>query len=195
MLRRDLETAKIPYATDSGFADFHSLRHTFVSNLAAAGVHPKLAQQLARPSTITLTMDRYSHVGLLDITTALESLPTVPALESQSLRATGTTDQAAEDFSCTKSCTDPAEINRSQPCFTAQIATASASRQEQENPQIFAENEGFEEARPEGFEPPTYGLERRSCSIRRKADLPYESVTYRERMVFASRRNSSQKYE
>ena len=117
MLRRDLDVAEIPYATDSGFADFHSLRHTFVSNLAAAGVHPKLAQQLARHSTITLTMDRYSHVGLLDMTTALESLPTVPALESQSLRATGTTDQAAEDFSCTKSCTDPAEINRSQPFF------------------------------------------------------------------------------
>ena len=96
MLLADLEAAEIPYATDSGFADFHSLRHTFISNLVAVGVHPKLAQQLARHSTITLTMDRYSHVGLLDMTTALESLPVVTAPESQTMRATGTTDQEGE---------------------------------------------------------------------------------------------------
>jgi integrase len=34
--------------------DFHSLRHQYVSNLAAAGVHPKIVQTLARHSTITL---------------------------------------------------------------------------------------------------------------------------------------------
>jgi hypothetical protein len=39
-------------------ADFHALRHTYISNLASAGVHPKIAQALARHSTITLTMDR-----------------------------------------------------------------------------------------------------------------------------------------
>ena len=55
-------------------------------------------------------MDRYSHVGLLDLNAALESLPIATAPESQSLRATGTTDQSAEDFSCTKSCKRPAEI-------------------------------------------------------------------------------------
>jgi hypothetical protein len=37
--------------------DFHSLRHQNVSNLAVAGVHPKIAQTLARHSTITLTLD------------------------------------------------------------------------------------------------------------------------------------------
>jgi integrase len=41
--------------------DFHALRHTFITSLAAAGVHPKTAQMLARHSTITLTMDRYTH--------------------------------------------------------------------------------------------------------------------------------------
>ena len=44
MFRIDLEAAGIGYATDAGIADFHSLRHTFISNLAAGGVHPKLAQ-------------------------------------------------------------------------------------------------------------------------------------------------------
>ena len=111
MLRIDLEAAGVGYATEAGIADFHSLRHTFISNLAAGGVHPKLAQQLARHSTITLTMDRYSHVGLLDMTAALKSLPTISAPESQTMRATGTTDDAS-DFSCTKSCTRLAEISR-----------------------------------------------------------------------------------
>jgi hypothetical protein len=37
--------------------DLYALRHTFISNLAAGGVHPKTAQGLARHSTITLTMD------------------------------------------------------------------------------------------------------------------------------------------
>ena len=48
--------------------DFHGLRHSFISNLAAGGVHPKVAQQLARYSTITLTTDCYSHLGLIDMT-------------------------------------------------------------------------------------------------------------------------------
>ena len=33
---------------DGLFADFHSARHTFVTNLGKAGVHPKLAQALAK---------------------------------------------------------------------------------------------------------------------------------------------------
>ena len=55
MLRKDLP------GTDH---DFHSLRHTFITNLARAGVHPKLAQELARHSTITLTMEFYTHLTL-----------------------------------------------------------------------------------------------------------------------------------
>jgi len=41
---------------------------------ASSGVHPKLAQQLARHSTITLTMGRYSHCQRRDLTTAVETL-------------------------------------------------------------------------------------------------------------------------
>lgn len=74
MPRIDLDASGIAYETADGLADFHSLRHTFISNLAASGVHPKLAQQLARHSTIALTMDRYTHVGLLDMNAALESV-------------------------------------------------------------------------------------------------------------------------
>ena len=162
MLRIDLDTAGIAYTTDDGIADFHSLRHTFISNLVSGGVHPKLAQQLARHSTITLTMDRYSHVGLLDMTAALESLPTVSTSEQQTLRATGTTEDAPK-FGCTNGCTRPAEISRFQPKSTVTMSTESASGQERKNPQIPAENEGFEGVKAVGLEPTTYGLKVR-CS-------------------------------
>lgn len=55
----------LKYDTADGRADFHALRHKFVSDLTTSGVHPKLAKELARHSTITLTMDRNAHVGLL----------------------------------------------------------------------------------------------------------------------------------
>ena len=64
------------YRDDSDrVCDFHALRHTFISNLARGGVHPKLAQQLARHSTITLTMDRYTHTVRGELADALAVLP------------------------------------------------------------------------------------------------------------------------
>jgi len=76
MMREDLTAAGIPYrdAADRVF-DFHALRHQFVSSLAQSGVHPKTAQALARHSTITLTLDRYTHVDFGDLTAALDRLP------------------------------------------------------------------------------------------------------------------------
>jgi hypothetical protein len=44
VIRLDLAAAGIPYLDPSGRAyDFHALRHQFISDLAAAGVHPKEA--------------------------------------------------------------------------------------------------------------------------------------------------------
>ena len=71
-------------------ADFHALRHTFITNLASGGVHPKTAQALARHSTITLTMDRYSHTMRGDEADALGALPDLSASGLQAERATGT---------------------------------------------------------------------------------------------------------
>ena len=74
--------------------DFHSLRHQYISNLAAAGVHPKTAQTLARHSTITLTMDLYTHLGLCDLTSSVNALPAVfskaEEREACNLKLTGT---------------------------------------------------------------------------------------------------------
>jgi hypothetical protein len=76
VLRTDLEAAGIPYRDATNrVVDFHALRHTFITNLAQGGVHPKTAQALALHSTITLTMDRYSHSEREDEARALSALP------------------------------------------------------------------------------------------------------------------------
>jgi integrase len=90
MFREDVEAAGIAYRDDTGrVADFHSLRHTFITNLANGGVHPKVAQALARHSTITLTMDRYSHTLFGEQAEALDVLPDLASARQQT-RATGT---------------------------------------------------------------------------------------------------------
>jgi site-specific recombinase XerC len=82
MLREDLKAAGIPYVDGAGkFLDFHALgRHTFCTNLALANVPPKVAQSLARHSTIALTLDLYSHVHDSDAKAGLAKLPAVPPL-------------------------------------------------------------------------------------------------------------------
>ena len=87
MIRADLQDAGIPYRDASDrVVDFHALRHTFVTNLANGGVHPRLAQKLARHSTITLTMDRYTHTVREQELSAISKLPDL----SSPAQATGT---------------------------------------------------------------------------------------------------------
>jgi integrase len=93
MIKSDLEAAGIPYVDESGlYADFHCLRHTTGTLLAAAGVHPKTAQSIMRHSTIELTMGRYTHTTLGQESQAIESLPdlTLPSQQAQAAIATGT---------------------------------------------------------------------------------------------------------
>lgn len=64
-------------------------------DLAAAPpavVAPKDAKELARHSSITLTMDRYAHIGLTETAAAVGLLPAVAApgcLRLHGVRATG----------------------------------------------------------------------------------------------------------
>lgn len=79
MLRKDLEAAGIAYVDNEGRVfDFHALRHQFITNLARNDVHPKKAQELARHSTIELTMNSYTHVSLYDLDSAIQQLPALP---------------------------------------------------------------------------------------------------------------------
>ena len=56
-------------------ADFHSLRHTYVSNLARGRAPVKVIQTLARHSTPMLTLGTYAHIGVSDQTAALDASP------------------------------------------------------------------------------------------------------------------------
>ena len=90
MPRHDLRAAEVAYIDEAGHVfNFHALRHQFISMLASAGIHPKTAQELARRSDINLTMKRYTHVRLSDLSAALRELPS-PTLPNENQSATGT---------------------------------------------------------------------------------------------------------
>jgi len=42
---------------------FHDLRHSHATQLLLAGIHPKVAQERLGHSSISVTLDLYSHVG------------------------------------------------------------------------------------------------------------------------------------
>ncbi len=92
MLKADLADAKIPYVDKAGrYLDFHSLRHTTGSLLAAAGVHPKVAQSIMRHSDINLTMSRYTHIFRGQESEAIGKLPDLsPTNKNRAQVATGT---------------------------------------------------------------------------------------------------------
>ena len=76
MIKADLKAAKIPYEDEAGrFCDFHALRHTCGSLLAASGVHPKIAQSIMRHSDINLTMSLYTHTLRGQEAEAIQNLP------------------------------------------------------------------------------------------------------------------------
>ncbi len=85
--RRREESAFLSYRDHAGrVADFHAVRHTYISGI--------VAQELARHSTSRLTVDRYAHTRQRDVVAALEALPATTRAEppSEALAATGTDD-------------------------------------------------------------------------------------------------------
>lgn len=92
VMEADCLAAGLDYVDHAGrYADFHALRHTCGTLLAAAGVHPKNAQQIMRHSDIRLTMDYYTHFMTGQEHRAVESLPDLsgPADEESSTEAAG----------------------------------------------------------------------------------------------------------
>ncbi len=120
MLREDMEAARATWIDESkttqeqdarkksdfltqtdasgAVRDFHSMRHLFVSRLVNSGASVRTCQELARHSTPMLTVGRYAHVRLHDLTGALQKLP-VPGAKRDSdrerLRATGSLNSCA----------------------------------------------------------------------------------------------------
>ncbi len=121
MLKVDLKRAGIPYKDANGlFADFHALRHTYITNLARNGVPLATAQKLARHSTPVLTALRYTHIDLKDQKLAVDRLPSLQKKLQRQL-------QRADDFSCRE---------------VAKDGTAGESEPDEKSPAKPSENEG-----------------------------------------------------
>ena len=96
-VRTDLEDAGIDWQDNGyGVLDFHSLRHSTASLMAASEVNPKTAQAIMRHSDINLTMSRYTHIFRGAESEAVESMPDFSSQGRQRQIATGTNGKPAE---------------------------------------------------------------------------------------------------
>ncbi len=77
--KRRLKSDFLKADTDEGRLDFHALRHTFCTLLAASGTHPAEAQALMRHSDINLTMGFYTHRVQGAAIAAVNNLPDLSA--------------------------------------------------------------------------------------------------------------------
>ena len=80
---------------DGLFADFHSNRMRFVTELTRNGVFPAQTQQLARHKDMRTTLKHYTRLGLADKRSGIVALPNAPRRtgarpEAQEGRLTGT---------------------------------------------------------------------------------------------------------
>lgn len=73
VLRADCRELGIPCEGEQR-VDFHCLRYTFLTNLARAGMHPAVAQRLARHADVRLTLEVYTQVGAEDLWDAVRKL-------------------------------------------------------------------------------------------------------------------------
>ena len=97
LLRPDLKAVPLSYIDNAGrYADFHSLRHSFITHLGRSGAHSKTVQDLARHSTPAL-MARYTHGFKEDEVTAVNQLPDFSPTCAEGVRKTGTNDSIAGD--------------------------------------------------------------------------------------------------
>ncbi len=168
MFRMDLEAAGI-VEKDTPCPDlaFHSLRHTFVTNLSRGGVDPRTAQELARHSKIDLTMNVYTHKYQGELADAVTALPDLsrPELEKNKNIATGT-DGAVElpghlpshlPFLGGKQRTSP-DFDGQNGGKVSEIESAQKTPQNAENRPTAAVNVGEIEMGRGGIEPPTQGF-------------------------------------
>jgi hypothetical protein len=102
VIRDNPEAAGIECIDGAGrVADFHSLRYSTASLLAASGAQPKVAQELMRHSEINLTMNAYTHALKGQQSEAVERSGDLSvAVESEESGAAGT-DGFAESLSKT----------------------------------------------------------------------------------------------
>ena len=82
MLKLDLGAAGLNLETAEGVLDFHSTRHTFVTNLAKSGASDREIMLIARLSTSTL-VSRYAHPDATSQQAVVERLSPPPVLGAE----------------------------------------------------------------------------------------------------------------
>ncbi|MFW6114359.1 MAG: tyrosine-type recombinase/integrase [bacterium] len=74
MIKADLEAAGIPYQDADGlYADFHALRHSFITGAWESGESPEVVMSLARHRSLQMTM-QYTHVDNLVQVRAVQAM-------------------------------------------------------------------------------------------------------------------------
>ncbi len=187
MLKADLEAVKIPYVDDAGrYADFHALRHSTGSLLAASGVHPKVVQSIMRHSDINLTMSRYTHIFRGQESEAVAGLPdlSLPSKEKQKAVATGTDNRTVETAqngskeltpkltpfltpTAFPACNQSATVGNEQGTFQENDGKGnclSSGNLDNKKDELSTNVSDKKAIRPRGLEPLTFGLGNR-CSI------------------------------
>ena len=206
MIKADLKAAGIPYVDESGrYADFHSLRHTNGSWLAANNVHPKVAQSILRHSDINLTMSRYTHTLTGQEARAVAGLPdlSLPSSQHQANVATGTDNMPVDvaqsgSEKLTPELTPRAYFDSSHSAANVTSPLIRAERIESHKPlkagQLENKSEalspsvtGRKQTRLRGLEPLTAGsVDRRSVqlSYRRNPHYPQTNYSPQNKSVF-----------
>lgn len=166
------------------YADFHSLRHTFVSNLARAGVPQIVTQRLARHSDPRLTANIYTHVDLDDQAASINCLKAPPTPRPRTIAPDRQPREARPHESLAVPMAARLEV-RSCPNASKTDAKANGEASDAKMHNSFDSKE-FDaecrelspngEARPRKFEPLTLGSEHRRHSAL-KTDAPLRSTT------------------
>ncbi len=186
MFRADLDAARqawlrattLPQGaherTDTGFltpvddagrhADFHALRHTAGSLLAASGTHPKVAQSLMRHSTIDLTMSRYTHTLAGQESAAIENLPDLSAKPAEAVAEANGTDGGPARKSLARSLAQRGSLNQFSPDFAGRKADKSHAAETLMNSGQTADSGASEQRRRGGRVVEGGGLENR-CTL------------------------------
>ena len=155
------ESAFLLPTTDEGVADFHSLRHTFGTNLARAGTATKTAMDLMRHSDVNLTMRLYSHTVVGERAAALVNLPDLSQPVALPARKTGTDNRPVSLARSLAQIGTPGHISLDS---VDRTDGKECGAQVVENAEETALSPMKNSLRPAGFEPATPGLGNR-CSI------------------------------
>ena len=155
--RRRTESDFLKVKTSEGKLVFHSLRHTFGSFLESSGAQPKVAQELMRHGSISLTLGLYTHLQADRVTKAVNNLPD---FGKQKVLRTGTDDSKVDAIGDVKSSDSYSDSLCSKHGNTLQsIAKQGGNVAKRQTPVTDNDNEGFSpKTERAGFEPAVQAL-------------------------------------